>query len=435
MVWAFKIIAYLIVAVLVVAVALRHAYWWQVKEYRLDKMWSWVKYNLGWKELLALDFRRPDFTQRGERLVGTGFLVGVGAMFLPGWWFVLAPAMAAVGVCLGVIWTRRIAMTTAKREAAHVKELLNKTKPKVVGISGSFDKSSSKEFLAQILGQKFEVLKTKGSENTLLGVARRIVADLEPTTEVLVIEMGAYKRGEISEICEMIKPDVAWITGIGNQHVDLFGGMENLKRAKFELIEALKPGGVAVFNSEDEGSRDLIAWAEKRGIKTDVYKAKVGRVEKDKFELGKMWVPLRGKHFAANVSGAMTVAKVLGMKEKEVEKGLGKLVQPEKSLVIRQTPGGVTVIDDSYNANEQGFVAAIEYLRLWGQRKYVVSPGIIELGKETLRVRERLNRESGGIDKVWIATYQGIGETLKSGDVVLIEGRVPVGVKQKILSL
>jgi len=326
-------------------------------------------------------------------------------------------------------------MATAKKEAAHVKELLKKTKPKVVGITGSFGKSSSKDFLAQILNQKFEVLKTKGSENTLLGVARRIVADIEPTTEVLVIEMGAYKQGEISTICEMVRPDVAWITGIGNQHVDLFGGMENLKKAKFELIEALKPGGTAVFNGEDEGSRELITWAEKKGIKTMIYNAKVGRVEKDRFELGKAWVPLRGKHFAANVLGAMIVAKILGMEEKEVEKGVERLVQPEKSLVIRQMSGGVTVIDDSYNANEQGFVAAVEYLQLWEGRKYVVSPGIIELGKETQRVRERLDQRLRGIDGVWIARYGGIRKTVKMGDVVLIEGRVPSGVKQEILSL
>ena len=314
-------------------------------------------------------------------------------------------------------------------------EILARYRPKVVGVIGSFGKSSSRQFVSQILATKYRVVSTQGNENTFLGIARRIIKDVDEKTEVLIVEMGAYKKGEIAKICELVKPEVAWVTGIGSQHVDLFGGMENLKKAKFEVVEGLKPGGVAVFDGGDEGSRELVKWAKKRGIKTEIYETKVGRAERDGFELGGVWVPLRGKHFAVNVMGAITVAKIMGVEWSEIKKVVGKLAQPEKSLVIQQTRGGVTMIDDSYNTNEQGFMAAVDYLRLWEGKKYVVSPGIIELGRETPAVQRRLREKLKEIDGVWISRYGGIEKVVRAGDVVLVEGRVPSEVKKRISSL
>ena len=114
-------------------------------------------------------------------------------------------------------------------------------KPKIIGITGSYGKTSSKELLSQLLEEHFETVKTLKNENTEISIARRILNAVNPGVAIFVMEVGAYKRGEIARVCRMAPPDVAWITAIGNQHIDLFGGQENIKRAKFEIVEGLKP--------------------------------------------------------------------------------------------------------------------------------------------------------------------------------------------------
>ena len=287
---------------------------------------------------------------------------------------------------------------------------IEKVKPRVIAITGSFGKTSGKEALVKVLAEKFKIVATLGNENTEIGVARRILKDLREGIEVLIVEMGAYRGGEIARLCGVAKPDIAWITGIGSQHVGLFGSMESLKKAKYEIVENLKKGGLAVF---DKSAKELAEWAKEAGIR-----GKIGGVEEVVRELG-------------------VVAKVGANKE----------------LVTRKTPRGVTVIDDSYSMNEQGFERAMEYLKSLSGRKFVVTPGIIELGKYTQEIHQKLAEKLKGINRVWVtneimANYLGaeaqenpdrlfkiMSMELKSGDVLLIEGRIPSGLKQQVLTL
>ena len=359
-----------------------------------------MRFNQGFKELWGSSFRRPAVTFR-TLTMGFGWL-GIG-VFLNSWWGWLVAGY--VGPVLGVVLTspihwagKMILMEAARRRIELVK-------PKIIGITGSYGKTSSKELLSQLLEEHFKMVKTLKNENTEISIARRILGAVNVGVEVFVMEVGAYRRGEIARVCRMAPPDIAWVTAIGNQHLDLFRGINNLKRAKFEMIEGLKSGGVAVFNKA-AGEEDLIKWANDLGIKSVVYEA-------------------RGRE--GNKVGVAEVAKLLGLPDVKMGAMPG--------FEIKETLGGIKVIDSSYSTNQQTFEEDIELLKKMPGRRFVVSPGIIELGKETERVHSELWEKMKGLDGVWMGEYKGIEKTLKSGDTVLIEGRIPSGVKNKILGL
>lgn len=359
-----------------------------------------MKFNQGFRELGLGNFRRPAMTFRTATM---GLLwLGIGISLNTWWGWLIA---AYIGPILGVVitspinWLGKIVLMKMARKR------IEAVKPKIIGITGSYGKTSSKELLTQALDGYFKVVKTLKNENTEISIARRILATIKPGVEIFVMEVGAYRRGEIARVCRMAPPDIAWITAIGNQHLDLFGGVDNLKRAKFEIVEGLKHGGVAVFN-KTAGEEDLVGWARDLKIKSVVYEA-------------------RGRE--GNKTGVFEVAKLLGLRDVEIG------VIP--GFEIKETPGGIRVIDSSYSTNQQTFEEDIELLKKMPGRRFVVSPGIIELGKETKKVHDELRVRMKDLDGVWMGEYRGIEKTLKSGDTVLIEGRIPSGIKNKIFSL
>lgn len=441
MVWEVKIILILIG----VWQALRQAYWWQVKEYRWDRWKTWVKYNEGWRDLVKIDVRWPEWTARAMLVAGTGI---VGAILGQE----LGPITGILGTYLGVVWTYPVMEWQRTRIMDRAKKRVERFRPKVVSVNGSYGKSSSKDFLVQIIGKKFRTATTEGSENSELGVARRILEDVNLMTEVMVLEMGAYKRGEIARMCRMARPDVALVTGIGLQHIDLFGGLENSQKAEFETIESLPEKGVGVFNGDSPDEQPLVEWAKMKPIKIVVYSTsgKIGKVTIAGFELEKVWVPIRGVHFAQNILGAMAVASELGMTEKEIKTAIEQLQQPEKSLQLHKLKCGALVIDNSYNTNKEGFAASVDYLKLYKGRKFVITPGIIELGEKTTEVHKWLGTKLQDIDGVWVSRpgveaalqdggvkimTQKIEEVVGKDDTLLIEGRIAPVIKQRLLSL
>ncbi len=381
-------------------IVLGQIYWWQVKEYRFDRWWSWMRFNQGFRELWGTSLRKPAVTFRTATM---GLLwLGMG-ISLNTWWGWLSAAY--IGPILGVIATFPINWLGKTVLMEMARKRVEAVKPKIIGITGSYGKTSSKELLTQALDGHLKIVKTLKNENTEISIARRILAVIKPGVEIFVMEVGAYRRGEIARVCRMAPPDIAWVTAIGNQHLDLYGGMDNLKRAKFEIVEGLKPGGVAVFNKA-AGEEDLIRWAKEINVKSVVYEAG-GR--------------------EGNKTGVAEVARLLGLSDVK----MGAI----PGFEIKETPGGIKVIDSSYSTNQQTFEEDIELLKKMPGRKFVISPGIIELGKETENVHKKLRERMKDLDGVWMGEYHGIEKTLKSGDVVLIEGRIPSGVKNKILSL
>ncbi|OGM18306.1 hypothetical protein A2686_03055 [Candidatus Woesebacteria bacterium RIFCSPHIGHO2_01_FULL_38_10] len=163
----------------------------------------------------------------------------------------------------GVLITQLISNRVKKREIEKAKKLLQKVKPLVIGVTGSYGKTTTKEFIAQLLSQKYKVAKTPTSQNTEFGIIRSIFANLRKDTEILVVEMGAYKKGEIESICKIVKPEIGVVTGIEPQHLELFGSLENIKKAKYELIESLPKKGMALFNLTNKLCFELFQKAKK----------------------------------------------------------------------------------------------------------------------------------------------------------------------------
>jgi UDP-N-acetylmuramoyl-tripeptide--D-alanyl-D-alanine ligase len=149
---------------------------------------------------------------------------------------------------LAVLRKRQI-ISKAKKKMRRFKNLI------VIGITGSYGKTSTKEFLATILSQKFNVLKTKEHQNSEMGICQCILNDLRPEHQIFIVEMGAYNRGGIKLLCDIVRPKIGILTGINEQHLATFGSQENIIKTKFELIESLPKDGAAILNCDNRHIR------------------------------------------------------------------------------------------------------------------------------------------------------------------------------------
>jgi UDP-N-acetylmuramoyl-tripeptide--D-alanyl-D-alanine ligase len=290
------------------------------------------------------------------------------------------------------------------------KKRLRQFTPMVVGITGSYGKTSTKYFLHALLSERYSVLKTPQSFNTLMGICRVVNDELRPQHQVFVVEMGAYSRGVIAEIADFVRPQIGILTAIGPQHLERFKTLENIEAAKYELIEALPGAGVAVFNNDDPrcrrladhttgikvlrygmqpGQPGLYVWAEEishsaQGLAFTLVDNTGHRVPTHTM--------LLGRHNVLNLLGAACVALEMGLSLEEVGQAILKLEAAPHRLQLLQGAGGVTVLDDSYNSNPVGAAAALEVLQEFqtGQR-VLVTPGMVELGE----VEAEQNEEFG----------------------------------------
>lgn len=270
-----------------------------------------------------------------------------------------------------------------------------------VGITGSSGKTTVKELTAHILSSKFSVLKNRGTENNLVGVPKTLL-QIEPSHEVLVIEMGTNQPGEIARLASLVKPQIGILTQIGHSHLEGLGSIEGVREEKLGLLSQLERGGTLFLNGEDPmlkgvasgAHRILRAGFSKEG--NDFWADNVWSHEngssfylngKDFFE-----IPLLGRHNILNSLLAAAAALTLGMDAESVKKAL-KEFRPISGRLQPKTVDGVTYIDDSYNSNPTSFRAALEALKAYKTRgkKGVVFGDMLELGESG----ETLHREAG----------------------------------------
>jgi UDP-N-acetylmuramoyl-tripeptide--D-alanyl-D-alanine ligase len=272
----------------------------------------------------------------------------------------------------------------------------------VIGVTGSYGKTSTKFFLQRLLSLRFNALMTPESYNTTLGVVKTVRTLLKPTHEIFICEMGAKRTGEIKEICDIVRPKYGVITSIGPQHLESFGSMENIENTKFELAEALPSGGALFLNFDDERLRN-----KKYGGKTisystsdercdyaarDIKVSKSGSSFSMKLPEGTVnfRTKLIGTHNVANIAAAIAVCKYLGMASEDAAAGVARLEPVPHRLQIVES-GDMTIIDDSYNSNEAGAKAALDALGMFEGYKILVTPGMVELGE----AQDECNRRFG----------------------------------------
>ncbi|WP_026895309.1 UDP-N-acetylmuramoyl-tripeptide--D-alanyl-D-alanine ligase [Clostridiisalibacter paucivorans] len=284
----------------------------------------------------------------------------------------------------------------------------------IVGITGSFGKTSTKFITAEILRHKYNVLNTPESYNTPMGISKVINNTLDDSYEAFVVEMGARNIGDIDELAKLVGPKIGVLTSIGPTHLETFKNIENIMKTKYELIENLPADGIAIFNYDNKYVRKLADKTFKEkilyGIKDheylDIYAKDIEVNEGGStFILSdkegnsvKCSSKLLGKHNISNILAGVAVANAMGMNLDDISKGISK-VEPIPHRLQLINPGtGVIIIDDAFNSNPVGAKAALEVLNQFKEgRKVIVTPGMVELGDR----EEEENKEFGkNISKV-----------------------------------
>ena len=298
--------------------------------------------------------------------------------------------------------------------------VLDDVQPKVIGITGSYGKTSTKTYLANILNGRYKTYPTPKSYNTLMGVSMAINNDLagDHSVEYFICEMGAYIPGEIERIADLTQPSIGVVIEIGPQHLERFGTLENTATAKYELIKALPPDGLGVFNWDNpyvramyekgypqnriavsrESDSSKIRTSGPRFIASDVSEGLDGlRFSVTDAQTGTTEIfetPLLGQHNVTNLLLATAVAVHEGMSLKDVARRVRSLQPAESRLVRRVSPEGITIINDAYSANPAGVVSALQVLSLHQTgRRLLITPGMVELGT----MMEAENRKLGEI--------------------------------------
>ncbi len=263
---------------------------------------------------------------------------------------------------------------------------------KIIGVTGSYGKTSVKYFLSTLLSVQYNVLHTPGNYNTTLGVVRTIREQLRPYHEIFVCEMGAREVGDIREICDLVHPDYGIITSIGPQHLQSFHTIDNIIATKFELADAVPAEGRVFLNYDNEyirahrTDRQVISYGIRGDDITfrayDIAVSPAGSSFKMRDERGDEYefhTRLVGSHNVQNIAGAIAVAHTLGIPMEKLRYPVKQLESvPHRLQLIRQ--GDRILLDDAYNSNKTGFKAALDTLAMFKELRILVTPGMVELG-------------------------------------------------------
>jgi len=346
---------------------------------------------------------------------------------------------------------------------------------KVVAITGSYGKTSTKEFLTTILSTKYRVLSTKDHQNSEIGIAKCILDNLKPSHQIFIAEVGAYDKGKVKQVCNILKPNLGIVTGVNEQHLALFGSMGNLLSAEggVEMAEILaREAGKLFVNGnnkycldlykdfsgekkiycEDNSKIDADTWADS----PSVTQSSISFIGLNKSgQMAHFQASVLGKQNIQNLLGAISVAHELSMSFGEISDACNRIEQKQAGMAVKIEKNGINIIDSSYSSNPDGVYADLEYLSLYGGKKVIVMPCLIELGKISKEIHSKIGKQIGktcdlaiitskdnfedinvGIKEVSQKTkcvfcdnaqdiYSLITLSCKQGDAVLLEGRVP----------
>ncbi len=459
-----------------------YAYLWQLKWYRFDRikelyqaqgLKAFSRYNILWRGIgflllifwpvnqyyiveyiifliLVLDIvyaiykyfekilRRPIFSIKATLLILTSTIFEAGALLYMRDYLLLLFLMLfrffiiSIFVLLANLLTdkiRNLKMHKAEKKLKSYKNL------KIIGITGSYGKTSVKEFLYHILSKKFKVIKTPKNINTEIGIANFILKNNFDDYEVFVVEMGAYRIGEIEKMCEMVHPQIGVLTAIANQHVSLFGSIRNTQKAKYELIRSIPKDGLVVTNADNDYCTEFLNELDCQNIQTygveseknpDCYATEI-KSKLDGFfckgylhgEYGEVHAPIIGAHHAYNIGAATLVANYLGMSGEEIAKHCLTIPTDIHGSIKLYKYGKASIIDDSYNSNPRGFCAALDVLNLYPQekRRIVITRGMLELGERSDAEHEKIAGEISFIADELVVITKDFIEPLKNGVV------------------
>lgn len=301
---------------------------------------------------------------------------------------------------------------------------------RVVGVTGSNGKTSTKDLLAAVLGAKFRVVKTKGNMNNHIGLPLMLLT-LAEDTEVAVLEMGMNHRYEIELLAQLARPDYGVITNIGEAHIEYLGSRDGIADAKCELIEQLPATGTAFLAGDEPLLRQraartsaAIRWfgfAEDNDLRAlDVVSlGMAGSTFAISGLEGTFHLPVPGRHQVGNALAAVGVGLALGMSVEEVQAGLAAAQLTGRRFEAHDARVGGTVIDDAYNAGPTSMRAALQMLAEMpgGRYKIAVLGGMLELGPDSARMHEEVGAVFAAQPIDYLVTVGELGAGIAAGAV------------------
>ncbi|MEK7592241.1 MAG: UDP-N-acetylmuramoyl-tripeptide--D-alanyl-D-alanine ligase [Patescibacteria group bacterium] len=408
---------------------LSYAHLWFVKEYRIDRMRIHLRTDQG-KRVLFPSFRRPPVSPKSFVLVFVTILSF--GIFLYAEYFtilfsllifdlLLFPFMGVIVMMLQfptyVYHTLLISQAIMKLRA-HKKMLC-------FGVTGSYGKTSTKEYLGTILSESYEVLKTEVSKNSPIGIAELVLHFLTPTHSAFVVEMGAYKEGEISEMSRMVLPEIGIITAINEQHQDLFGSIDATMKAKYELIKNLTGRKIAIMNADNPYVVTMSEWAKKDGVGVWYYTTNIPKklvsdhifyikniveiADGIRFSISylkklyEVSAPVIGKFQVSNITAAVAAAVAGGMEIQNAVSACKNLQSVPRMMQQLKGIHGSIYINDTFNNNPDAACAAIEYMRTCTKKKILVFQPMIELGSFSESAHARVGKLAGEVcDEIFL---------------------------------
>ena len=312
-------------------------------------------------------------------------------------------------------------------------KLNSMTNMSTIGITGSYGKTSTKNIVYDILNSKYNVYKTPTNYNTPFGLMITINDFLDKYNDFFIAEMGACKRSDIKELCDLVKPKYGILTKVGLAHLETFGSEEAIQKTKFELIESLPSDGLGILNGDDEKQLSYhiyndckIKWIGIDNKEVDVYAEDLeltykgtkfnvrfkGDDKKYPFE-----TKLLGRNNIYNILAGITLGRELGMEISDLQKGVKKVAPIEHRLSMTKYYD-INIIDDAYNSNPSGCKMALEVLKMMPGKHIVVTPGMIEVGGKEYEVNKEFGNDiASSADEVILigkektkAIYEGLME-------------------------
>ena len=376
-------------------------------------------------------FYKPSFTKKASLIILlTILLEGFLFVFKKDWMalvILLIIRFLLIGSVLKVI---NLFSTAVKKYL--IKKATEKIKKQnsliVVGITGSYGKTSIKKFLTHILSPKYKVISTPKNINTEIGIAQFILKNDFSNYEIFIVEMGAYQRGEIKLICDMVKPKIGILSAINEQHLSLFGDIKTTQYTKYELLRSLPENGLAVVNADNVYTNEFIHELKTR-VETFGLEANnnptclikdihtnlnglycKGLIRDREYEVQ---TKLIGEFNAMNIAPCILVATFLGLLPDQIKKQIETL--PNNLEIF--TYGNCRIINDSYNSNPNGFKAALDVLNKFpsSEKRIIITRGMLELGEKTMEIHRDIAEEISFIADELVIITPDFSKFLKMG--------------------
>lgn len=461
-----------------------HLQCWQLREYRFDRMRAWLNTNDG-KQFFAPwffkgVFPRPKFSGRVVLITGFVLLCSLTFyifIFLTLVWdvfpwfldtkssednfkdyylkyghtlcserygvFCSIPDLIALILIERLIWLQvTIAVFLSKfpvwlgqkRVYKKAREIIKNSDSNItrIGITGSYGKSSTKQILVHLLEQTYgqeNVLYNPANNNNEVAIARLIInnkkffaqAPDDKKKKFFVAEMGAYRKGEIATMCHYVQPHQGLVTGLNQQHIELFGSQRIIQEAKFEVAESATDR--VFFNADNALTHEIFAEKEISATKIAVSSKSIVENLKsfpDRSEFTiygeNFTLPWPGKFFVENATLCLELVRELGVSPKDLAKHLKTLPPLERAMNLEVLPNGLSVIRDLYSANVDGVMSAINHLKNYTGQRIIIALPLRELGDQAEAIHEQIFKK---LKELNVTTYWCKPDFAKLGKKIL----------------